>query len=208
VESIEQLARVFWNQLSADGIQLLDVFSPQLALFLLLVVPSLTALLLYRRRRVRLGKAERLLPPRLALNIGLACTLLGVVLITLSTRKASAVSYTGLVPFHPLWTALTGEIDTTKVLATYGANILLFVPLGVLLPLRWPRLDSATLTTVAAGMIAAVVETLQHLQNAGRVTQLDDVIFNALGGLAGWAIMRSSRAVSAWFKPAKAQTQR
>jgi hypothetical protein len=208
VEPIERLGRVFWNQFSADGVKILQRFSPQLALFLLLVVPLLVILLLYRRRRVRLGKADRVLPYRLALGIGLASTLLGVLLITLSARPSPAGSYTDMVPFHPLWIALTGEIDATEVVASYGANILMFVPFGILLPLRWPRLDHVVAITLVTALIAAMLETLQFIQNAGRVTQLDDVIFNALGGLAGWAIVRMSRAISGWFKPVGHQARR
>lgn len=207
MESIERPARVFWNQFSADGVSILQRFSAQLALFLLLVVPTLGMLLLYRRRRVRLGKSDGVLPYRLALDIGLACTLLGVLLITLSARPSPAGSYTDFVPFHPLWIALTGEINTTEVVASYGANILLFVPFGILLPLRWPRLDHVVTITVVTALIAAALETLQFIQAAGRVTQLDDVIFNALGGLAGWGIMRTSKAIAGWFKPVRHQAQ-
>jgi hypothetical protein len=190
------MARIFWDQFSADGVYMLRGFFPQLALFLLLVVPSLTVMLLYRRRRVGLGKADRTLPYRLVLSIGLACSLLGVALITLSARPGPGGGYTDLVPLHPLWKALTGEIDATQVVASYGANILLFVPFGILAPLRWPRLDHAAAVTAGSAMIAAALETLQHFQNAGRITQLDDVIFNALGGLAGWAAVRAWRSAA------------
>jgi glycopeptide antibiotics resistance protein len=196
VESLESLVRVVGNQLTFDGIAVFQRFSPQLSLFLLVVVPALLILLLYRVTLVRRGRSDKLLPRRLVLNVALACTILGVFLITLTARPYGSDGRTDLIPFHPLWTALTGEIDASRVVATFGANILLFVPLGILLPLKWPRLDHpVTVTLITAGLSAAI-EVAQYYMNAGRVAQVDDVIFNALGGLIGWGIVRVVRRIS------------
>ena len=193
MESLEKLVRVLGNQLTFDGIAVFQRFSPHLNLFLLVVVPGLIVLLLFRLTLVRRGRSEKLLPRRLVLNVALACTLLGVLLITLTPGRYGSYGRTDLIPFHPLWTALTGEIDVTRVVATFGANIVLFVPLGILLPLRWPRLDHPVTITLLTGLISAVIEVSQYYLRAGRVTQVDDVIFNALGGLIGWAMVRVVR---------------
>jgi glycopeptide antibiotics resistance protein len=195
VESLKRLVRVVGNQLTFDGIAVFQRFSPQLSLFLLIVVPSLMILLLYRALLVRSGRTDRLLPRRLLLNLAIACTLLGVLLITLTARPYGSDGRTDLIPFHPLWNALTGEIDATRVVATFGANILLFVPIGILLPVRWPRLDRAGVVTLMTAGLSAAIEVAQYFMNAGRVAQLDDVIFNTLGGLIGWAMVRAVRLV-------------
>jgi hypothetical protein len=195
VESLKRLVRVVGNQLTFDGIAVFQRFSPQLSLFLLIVVPSLVILLLYRALLVRSGRTDRLLPRRLLLNLAIACTLLGVLLITLTARPYGSDGRTDLIPFHPLWNALTGEIDATRVVATFGANILLFVPIGILLPVRWPRLDRAGVVTLMTAGLSAAIEVAQYFMNAGRVAQLDDVIFNTLGGLIGWAMVRAVRLV-------------
>ena len=106
-------------------------------------------------------------------------------------------------PFHPLWSALTGEIDATLVAATFGANVVLFIPLGILLPLRWPALDSGVLVTLVSGLLAGVIESLQYVMDLGRVTQVDDVIFNAMGGLIGWIFLRTASMVFRWFRPVR-----
>ncbi len=195
MESLERLVRVVGNQLTFDGIAVFQRFSPQLSLFLLVVVPSLLILLLYRALLVRSGRSDRLLPRLLLLNVALACSLLGVLLITLTARPYGSDGRTDLIPFHPLWSALTGEIDATRVVATFGANILLFVPIGILLPVRWPRLDRPGVVTLIAAGLSAAIEVAQYFMNAGRVAQLDDVIFNTLGGLFGWAMVRAARLV-------------
>jgi glycopeptide antibiotics resistance protein len=196
VESLESLVRVVGNQLTFDGIAVFQRFSPQLSLFLLVVVPALLILLLYRVTLVRRGRSDKLLPRRLVLNVALACTILGVFLITLTARPYGSDGRTDLIPFHPLWTALTGEIDASRVVATFGANILLFVPLGILLPLKWPRLDHPVTATLITAGLSAAIEVAQYYMNAGRVAQVDDVIFNALGGLIGWGIVRVVRRIS------------
>lgn len=195
MESLERLVRAVGNQLTFDGIAVFQRFSPQLNLFLLVVVPSLIVLLLYRALLVRSGRADRLLPRRMLLNVALACTLLGILLITLTARPYGSDGRVDLIPFHPLWTALTGEIDATRMVATFGANILLFIPIGILLPLRWPRHDHPVIVTVATASLSAAIEIAQYFLNSGRVAQLDDVIFNTLGGLIGWAILRAVRLV-------------
>jgi hypothetical protein len=195
VESLKRLVRVVGNQLTFDGIAVFQRFSPQLSLFLLIVVPSLVIILLYRALLVRSGRTDRLIPRRLLLNLAIACTLLGVLLITLTARPYGSDGRTDLIPFHPLWNALTGEIDATRVVATFGANILLFVPIGILLPVRWPRLDRAGVVTLMTAGLSAAIEVAQYFMNAGRVAQLDDVIFNTLGGLIGWAMVRAVRLV-------------
>jgi hypothetical protein len=202
VESLERLVRVVGNQLTFDGIAVFQRFSPQLSLFLLMVVPSLVILLLYRALLVRSGRTDKLLPRPMLLNVALACTLLGVLLITLTARPYGSDGRTDLIPFHPLWNALTGEIDATRVVATFGANILLFVPIGILLPLRWPRLDRLGIVTLATACLSAAIEVTQYYMNSGRVAQLDDVIFNTLGGLIGWATVRAVRLV----RPAPARS--
>lgn len=202
MESLERLVRQVGNQLTFDGIAVFQRFSPQLSLFLLVVVPSLVILLLYRALLVRSGRTDRLLPRPMVLNVALACTMLGVLLITLTARPFGYDGRTDLVPFHPLWNALTGEIDATRVAAIFGANILLFVPIGVLLPLRWPRLDRLGIVILITACLSAAIEVTQYYMNTGRVAQLDDVIFNTLGGLIGWTLVRAVRLV----RPAPARS--
>lgn len=69
-------------------------------------------------------------------------------------------------------------------------NILLFVPLGVFLPLLWPALRSWRKTTLAGLGLSASVEVLQLFTH--RLTDVDDLITNTLGTLLGFAL-------AAWF---------
>lgn len=68
-------------------------------------------------------------------------------------------------------------------------NILMFVPFGILFPaaLRFFRRGYVCLT--AALLCSVGLETMQLLTQRGHC-QLDDVVTNTLGALAGWLIYR------------------
>lgn len=203
MQTLKEILRGLAEQFAVDGLEVLRRFSPQLGLFAVLVIPAVVGLVLYRRRLLRLGRAHKLLTRSLALNVAISCAVVGILLITLSARP-SPENRVDLIPFHPLWSAITSTVDTTRVVVLFGANIVLFVPLGILLPLRWPGLDHPLGILLAGGLISASIETLQYVMEVGRVTQLDDVIFNAAGGLTGWAIQRAFRRTTAWLNPVRA----
>ncbi len=71
-------------------------------------------------------------------------------------------------------------------------NVLLFVPFGFFLPVLWQRFRSAK-SLLAAGLTATVLIELSQLFT-GRTTDIDDVITNAAGALAGyWMARRLTR---------------
>jgi glycopeptide antibiotics resistance protein len=83
-----------------------------------------------------------------------------------------------LIPF-------SREIDQTA----YFQNVLLFLPLGFLLPYIHPRWDSFSGTTFAGFSFSLLIELSQLLNN--RRTDVDDLILNTLGTLLGYLIYRT-----------------
>lgn len=70
-----------------------------------------------------------------------------------------------------------------------GLNVLLFLPLGVLLPVLWQRFRSG-LSTVLFGLgTSAFIELLQIF--TFRATDINDLITNTLGTFLGWALGRA-----------------
>ncbi|WP_033290102.1 VanZ family protein [Amycolatopsis jejuensis] len=69
-------------------------------------------------------------------------------------------------------------------------NLLLLLPLGALLPLRVRRLRSSARIAIAALAVSVLVETVQYVIHAGRVTSTDDVLLNTLGATIGAALTR------------------
>ena len=72
-------------------------------------------------------------------------------------------------------------------------NALMFVPLGFMLPLIWPRAARALSTTGFAFTFSLAIELSQLLNN--RSTDIDDLIMNTLGALIGFALFKLMRLV-------------
>ena len=84
-------------------------------------------------------------------------------------------------PRDPLRADLVAGLTTEEFL-----NVLLLVPFGLLFPAAWPRLRWVT---VPIGMgLSAAVELIQGQFLSWRSESIQDVRFNALGVLAGFAL--------------------
>jgi glycopeptide antibiotics resistance protein len=78
-------------------------------------------------------------------------------------------------------------------------NLLLFFPLGVLLPVLWDRFRSVGQVLIVAGAASFLIELTQYLwQFLGgvRTADIDDVILNTLG--AGIGALISNRVLSSY----------
>lgn len=67
-------------------------------------------------------------------------------------------------------------------------NVLLFVPLGIMMPMLWKSNESMR-KTVMTGFIFSLVIEISQLFNL-RTTDIDDLIMNTLGTAAGFLIWR------------------
>lgn len=77
-----------------------------------------------------------------------------------------------------------GEISLTNVLG----NILLFVPMGVLLPIIFSKCNKLNMTILIGATISIVIECLQYF--FARSADVDDVILNTLGTAVGFLVYR------------------
>jgi glycopeptide antibiotics resistance protein len=77
---------------------------------------------------------------------------------------------------------------------TFG-NILLFAPLGILLPLvtrRFQSLKSVLLLGFCASLMIEAIQLMLRFVGSPRAVDIDDVIFNTLGTCVGFFIYRSA----------------
>nr|WP_231607245.1 VanZ family protein [Fictibacillus sp. 18YEL24] len=78
------------------------------------------------------------------------------------------------------------------IIRNVGGNILLFVPLGFLVPLIWKSVIHFNHIFLLAIGISVTIELLQLLESIfggwGRVTDIDDVICNVAGAILGYYI--------------------
>lgn len=91
--------------------------------------------------------------------------------------------FLNLMPFE--WIRHPYEMGMERMARQLVLNVLMFVPFGVLLPVVFQRLRSFWKTALCALVITVCVETLQYF--TGRSADIDDVIMNVLGGMAGYA---------------------
>ena len=72
-------------------------------------------------------------------------------------------------------------------------NVLFFVPMGLLLPLVWPRSFSARAVAGSALFVSVTIEVIQYLQRfmgMQRSADVDDVILNVVGALIGYLLIK------------------
>jgi len=69
---------------------------------------------------------------------------------------------------------------------TYLLNIVLFMPLGFLLPTIWPQFRKMKNTVCAGFFFSLAIELNQLLNN--RITDIDDVFTNTLGAIIGYVL--------------------
>ncbi|ANC22653.1 MULTISPECIES: VanZ family protein [Bacillus] len=73
-------------------------------------------------------------------------------------------------------------------MTTYVLNILLFMPLGFLLPTIWPQFRRMKSTAYAGFGFSLAIELGQLLDN--RITDIDDLSMNTLGAIIGYLLYR------------------
>lgn len=76
----------------------------------------------------------------------------------------------------------------TEGVRPYIENILLFIPLGFMLPCIWKKYEVLWKTTLSGITLSLIIE-LSQLFNR-RITDIDDLLMNALGALIGWVFFR------------------
>lgn len=87
-----------------------------------------------------------------------------------------------LQPF--LWIREVYAMGAAKMFAQLLANIVMFVPYGLLLPVVFDRLKKPVYTALIVLATTLAIETLQYFM--GRSADIDDVIMNTIGGIAGY----------------------
>jgi glycopeptide antibiotics resistance protein len=67
-------------------------------------------------------------------------------------------------------------------------NVVLFVPLGLLLPIGWAKTRELKKVVLAGAGASTIIELSQFLFGLGSLGTIDDVIFNTLGAVMGFAL--------------------
>ena len=64
-------------------------------------------------------------------------------------------------------------------------NVVLFFPLGILIPVAWPRFRKFGWMLLAGAGFSLFIETVQLIGRVG-IFETDDLLFNTLGAILGF----------------------
>lgn len=107
---------------------------------------------------------------------------------------APAQDRLNLVPFRDLLVAVAERGHSGPAAADVLANAAVFVPIGVALSARFPRLGVRRIALIAAATSVAI-ELGQVAFASGRATDATDVVTNVLGAAAGHGLWH----VASWL---------
>lgn len=106
------------------------------------------------------------------------------------TSLETAYERANFIPFYSIYYYLISRQEPLEVgLVNVFGNILLFIPFGFLLPLTLRRFRTLTSALALMALTSLVFEVTQMLMAIG-VFDIDDVLFNAVGGMIGYGFFR------------------
>ncbi len=93
------------------------------------------------------------------------------------------------IEFHFQWIPLIDIVnDPVGYLKNTALNIILFIPLGFLLPAVWKEYRSFKTTLLSGFALSLLIEILQIF--TFRLTDVDDLITNTIGTVAGYYLWK------------------
>lgn len=160
-------------------IELYHAFAPIIPIFILLMIIIVVVFLFLNRsagHEVRNFKRKM----TLMIYIGFTVTIVGMILVTLMPTDYPN-QLIQVVPFLSIMETL--QFATPRAIVnSLVMNIILFVPFGFFLYILTRR---PLMTTVLACLMSISIEVLQYMLPIGRISNVDDVILNTLGGIIG-----------------------
>jgi glycopeptide antibiotics resistance protein len=98
-----------------------------------------------------------------------------------------------LVPFEGILVEL--ENSPVETLAELLGNVLLFIPLGFLLPLQVPAMRRWWRVLAVGTGVSLLIELYQLAWPGVRKASVNDLLMNALGAVLGFAALRLTEAL-------------
>jgi len=151
---------------------------------------------IWRRRSMPAAQAAR----RTLVDVLLVVTVIAVLVVGLRPGMGEVPDWQQwtLVPFQDLLRSLDGSgLGLQLAVANLLGNVLLYVPVGLALRLRFPRIAPRRAMLIVI-LLSLFVEVGQAIEATGRTSDITDVIANGVGGWIGWlaggAILRAAAA--------------
>ncbi|MDI9469887.1 MAG: VanZ family protein [Bacillota bacterium] len=159
---------------------------------------ALIWLLRLRRHRAQLQRTQIVAAGLLLLHIEL------VLQLTLVPLRINLGGMPRIANLVPLVESLLMLRQAPLPISLYNliGNFALLLPLGIFLPQLDRKWRSGVAVFACGGMLSLGIETLQWLTGC-RIFDIDDILLNSLGALAGWLLWRTTRRLRASSERAK-----
>lgn len=109
-----------------------------------------------------------------------------------SYKVSDGWKHANLQPFFTIRLFSSKRVSSEYSYKNIGGNIIGFIPLGILLPILFPFFKSFLKVVGATFLLSLLFEMTQLLTGIG-VFDVDDLILNTAGGIAGYLIYAFSR---------------
>ncbi|HIW11569.1 MAG TPA: VanZ family protein [Candidatus Salinicoccus stercoripullorum] len=159
--------------------ELYNAFEPVIPVFIILFFAVVfITLVINSRSGYKLDNRKKIVS--YLTYVGLVMTLIGMALVTLLPGH-NPEKVTSFIPFLSI--IETWEYATTRaIINSLLMNIILFVPFGFFVYLLLRR---AFWTVFLAFVTSVAIEFLQYILPIGRISNVDDVLLNTIGGFVG-----------------------
>ncbi len=94
-----------------------------------------------------------------------------------------------LMPFKTTLVYLRGEKGFWSAVANLGGNIIGFIPMGILLPLLFKKLNTGLIVVLTIFLISLAFEVTQFIVGVG-YADIDDLLQNTFGGAIGYWVFK------------------
>lgn len=108
---------------------------------------------------------------------------------------------TNIVPFQSTINYINGSYHTNLdvILNNTIGNMLIFLPLGIFLPILYKNFRSLTKVLVGSLLISFIIEILQFVSQLGQF-DIDDIILNSIGSIIGFMLVKATYILAKYTK--------
>ena len=119
----------------------------------------------------------------------------------LSVTGAGTVYDIARYGFNPRMINVLPFSDRDLDVVGYALNVVLFLPLGFLLPCLWKEFGGFRAAALSGAVFSLVIELSQLVNN--RITDIDDLLLNTLGAILGFFAFRLAARIRGRETPAE-----
>ena len=152
-------------------------------LFILIVGILCIPISLYLSRK---GKTQIRVHACLFFFLTISLIIFATIVVSMGYDFNSDERFINLIPFHR-FTEQNINIRWA-IVAEIIPNILLFIPLGLSLPIIFKKMRKSTRTIFCISIVTFTIESLQYF--VGRRADVDDIITNLTGGIIGYILFK------------------